>query len=374
MKNRSVGMFLLLGASLAAIGLWEGMSAYGVSPNSSESWSRQTAAHYLDEREVWWEDWRPAKRDHGTVCISCHTNVPYAMVMPVLRQEMGQSGNSAPGKVMLDGVEKRVSHWTEMAPFYSDAKDGHDTLAESSHATEAVLNAVMLASIDASQGHLRPITRTAFDQAWALQEQTGDLAGGWKWQDFDLGPWESSESGYQGAALLMITTLNAPDGYAKEPEVHIHLDRLRKYLVQKYATQPLLNQLYVLWASHHESGLLTSADRQALLEAIRNHQEKDGGWRTSALDKRERLDDSPEPTESDGYATGLVVLAMKESGISGEQQTLQRGLSWLRDHQQRDGSWHAESINKKRSSRNDASLFMTDAATAYAVLALERAK
>jgi squalene-hopene/tetraprenyl-beta-curcumene cyclase len=374
MRSRVVGTFLLLGASLAAIGLWRAMSVRAASPDSPASWNRRTAARYLDDREVWWQEWPPAQKDHGTVCISCHTNVPYAMVMPKLRQEVGESGLTAPEKIMMDSVEMRVGHWPKMVPFYSYTKDGTDELAASSRATEAVLNAVILASRDAWQGHLRPITRTAFDEAWALQEQTGDLSGGWKWQNFNLAPWESAESGYQGAALLMVAAMNAPDGYANEPEVRRHLDRLRDYLRLHYAAQPIVNQLYVLWASQKELGLLTGAERETLLETIRNHQEADGGWRTSVLDNRERSDHSPKPMESDGYATGLAVLAMEESETASSDRTLQRGLTWLKENQHSDGAWHASSINEKRSPWSNANLFMNDAATAYAVLALERAE
>ncbi len=49
----------------------------------------------------------------------------------------------------MDSVEKRVRNWTQMAPFYSDL-DGRDKAAQS-RATEAVLNAVILASYDVRQ-------------------------------------------------------------------------------------------------------------------------------------------------------------------------------------------------------------------------------
>lgn len=372
MKTNVVATYLSLCGCLAAIALWKAMPAHGAA-TATPSWNRETAAHYLDDREVWWQEWPRAQKDHGTICISCHTVVPYAMVRPGLRRELGEPAMATPEKTMMDSVEKRVSQWSEMVPFYSDAKNGPGKTAEA-HATEAVLNAVILASVDARQGHLRSITRTAFDNAWALQEPTGDLAGGWKWQDFHLGPWESSESGYQGAALLMVETLNAPDQYAKEPETRQHLDRLREYLQRQYATQPLVNQLYILWASPKDSHLLTHPQRQALLDAIRTHQESDGGWRTSALDNRERIDHSPEPTESDGYATGLAVLAMEVSGTHTNDPTLQRGIAWLIQHQQKNGAWLASSINKQRDPGSDAGLFMQDAATAYAVLALDNAK
>jgi squalene-hopene/tetraprenyl-beta-curcumene cyclase len=294
-------------------------------------------------------------------------------VRPGLQHQLSENEIPTPEKTMMDSVEKRVTNWSEMVPFYSDAKNGPGKTAEA-HATEAVLNAIILASVDTRQEHLRPVTRTAFENAWALQEKTGDLAGGWKWQDFHLGPWEGTESGYQGAALLMVEALNTPDRYAKEAKTRKHLDRLHNYLRRQYATQPVINQLYVLWASPKEPGLLTSAERETLLQTIRNRQQPDGGWRISVLDRRERIDHSPEPTDSDGYATGLAVLALEESGTPASNQTLQRGLKWLVDHQQSDGAWHASSINKSREPDSDAGPFMSDAATAYAVLALEKAK
>jgi rhamnogalacturonyl hydrolase YesR len=148
----------------------------------------------------------------------------------------------------------------------------------------------------------------------------------------------------------------------------------RDYLRRQYAAQPVVNQLYVLWASAKEPGLLTQDERKALLATIQGLQQADGGWRTMALDKRERVDHSPEPMESDGYATGLAVLALEESGTAHSDKTLKQGLEWLAEHQERNGTWSASSINMKRDPESDAALFMSDAATAYAVLALEKAR
>lgn len=373
MKTGLVAAFLLLTASIAALAPWKAIPVHGATSASAVAWSAKSAAHYLDDRETWWQAWPRAQKDHGTICISCHTNVPYAIVRPVIGQRLGETEEPAAEKAMLASVEKRVANWPEMATFYSDAVHGPGKTAES-HATEAVLNAAILASYDAGQSKLRPITRTAFDNAWALQETNGDLAGGWKWQDFHLGPWESTESGYQGAALLMVEAANAPDGYAKEPDARQHLDLLRGYLRRHYAAQPLINQLYILWASANDPGLITPEQRKDLLAQLGSQQLPDGGWRTSAIDRRERSDHSPEPTDSDGYATGLAVLAMEEPGTVSRDASLRRGLEWLAAHQAKDGSWAAVSINKRRDPATDASLFMTDAATAYALLALDRAR
>jgi squalene-hopene/tetraprenyl-beta-curcumene cyclase len=46
-------------------------------------------------------------------------------------------------------------------------------------------------------------------------------------------------------------------------------------------------------------------------------------------------------------------------------------VGWLAQHQQSDGTWAAASLNKQRDPASDPALFMTDAATAYAAMALE---
>jgi squalene-hopene/tetraprenyl-beta-curcumene cyclase len=375
MRSRALWAYLLLAGSVTAISLGRVASVHGASADSPETsragWNQKAAAAYLDSREVWWQDWPRAQKDHGTICISCHTVVPYAMARPALRQQLSETAMPAPEKTMLESVEKRVSHWSEMIPFYSDAANGPGKTAEA-HATEAVLNAVILTSYDARQGHLRPITRTALNEAWALQEQSGEKAGAWKWQDFHLAPWESIESGYQGAALLMLEVGKAPDQYASEPDVREHVERLRQYLRRQYATQPLMSQLYVLWASPNGPGLLTLPERETLLNTLASLQQADGGWRLASLDKWKRLDNSSAPVDSDGLATSLAVLAIEESGKVSSDKTLQRGLEWLKQHQQKDGKWQASSPNKQRGPENNAALFMSDAATGYAVLALEK--
>jgi squalene-hopene/tetraprenyl-beta-curcumene cyclase len=262
--------------------------------------------------------------------------------------------------------------WSQMVPFYSDANNGPGKTAQA-HATEAVLNAVVLASYDSRQGHLRPITRKAFDAAWALQLGSGDDAGGWLWQDFHLAPWESNQSAYQGVALLAVQVGNAPNGYATEPAVRPHRQHLVDYLRRRYASQPLINQIYVLWASAKISELLSVDERKTLIQKIQSLQQTDGGWKLASLTQWKRVDDSLEPTESDGLATALAVLAMEESGSGVHDQSLNRGLAWLVQHQEKDGDWRSASPNKLRDPESNIGRFMSDAATGYAVLALDNA-
>jgi hypothetical protein len=75
--------------------------------------------------------------------------------------------------------------------------------------------------------------------------------------------------------------------------------------------------------------------------------------------------------KSDGVATGLVTLALQEAGIPRDNAQLKHGLSWLMSNQNAaEGFWPASSVNKRRHISSDTGRFMSDAATAYAVLAL----
>ena len=161
----------------------------------ASGWDREAAARYLDSREVWWQGWDRAQKDHGTFCISCHTQAPFALARPVLRSQLDERDQSDAEKAMLASIEKRVRLWKEVQPFYSDQVYGEGKEIESRNA-ESILNAVILASYDTHSGHLREVTRTAFENAWALQTKEGPDAGSWVWQNFDFAPWESKESQY----------------------------------------------------------------------------------------------------------------------------------------------------------------------------------
>src|SRR5579859_2041324 len=90
----------------------------------SQSWDMAAAAKYLDSRQAWWQDWPHAQKDHGTVCVSCHTQVPYALARPALRVALGEHGVTDPERAMLDSILKRVSLGSEAVTFYSDAVHG----------------------------------------------------------------------------------------------------------------------------------------------------------------------------------------------------------------------------------------------------------
>jgi squalene-hopene/tetraprenyl-beta-curcumene cyclase len=338
---------------------------------SVPTWDRRAAARYLDDREVWWQGWDRAQKDHGTYCISCHTQAPYGLARPVLRKDLGEPDPAGAEQAMLASIEKRVHLWKDVQPFYLDAKSGPGKEVESRDA-ESVLNALILASYDRRTGRLSETTRIAFANAWALQSQSGAVAGAWVWQNFHYTPWESPESEYHGAALMAEAVGSAPGGYSRDPAIASNLAALRAYLRSHYDRQPLLNKIVTLWASAHLPGLLTREQRERLIGEIVRLQHESGGWSLADLGTWKRVDNTALVTRCDGYATGLIVLTLEENRARNATAAIERGRAWLVANQDKStGAWPAWSLNKDRDPKSNAGPFMSDAATGYAVLALE---
>lgn len=370
-------------ASVAAVSLaWTlivlsadgGIRAADVSP----TWSKDAAAKYLDERAGEWYAFARANRGEDetkTTCVSCHSLVSYAFGRPALRKLTGAEPTEYEQKLLAQ-VKLRVAHWDELDSLkFHLAYDFDEQKQKESRGTEAVLNALVLALDDRSQGRSSPAdaTRQAFSNLWRTQIAEGDQQGSWDWLDFKYEPWESARARYFGAALAAVAVGTSPGYYTPgaDPEINAGVRRLKNYLSGRRGEQTAFNRTWLLWASRAVGGLLTPEQQQAEIAGLFALQRVDGGWRlASLLGDVARSDGTPQDEGSDGYATGLVLHVLQIAGISKDDARIARGLAWLRANQAPSGQWQTSSLNKQRDPATHIGRFMSDAATAFAVLAL----
>ena len=361
--------------AMCVVGAWSSASLLAQEPRSdSAAWSGKAAAAYLDGRLSWWMDWPQAARDHGTFCVSCHTALPYAIARPALRTALAEQAPSPIERRLLDNVTKRVQMWEQVEPFYPDKTRGIPKTAES-RGTEAILNALILVSQESPGKALSAGAQAALENMWGQQLKTGEAKGSWSWLQFHNSPWEG-DSQYYGATLAALAVGAAPESYRSAPGIREDMKLLRDYLARERESQILFHRVMLLWAAARTPDLLTPAQQKSIIAEALGKQQPDGGFSLSSfVGGWKRKDDTPLEAKSDGYATGVVSYALQQAGIARDQPELKRALTWLAQNQDKtEGRWLAYSLNKQRDLSSDVGKFMSDAATAHAVLALIGAK
>jgi squalene-hopene/tetraprenyl-beta-curcumene cyclase len=382
----------LLGAILVALAL---ESIAGGHPSAAaqgeiQGWDAPGAARYLDEQlDAWFANGKKLQTGRGeTVCISCHTTLPYVLARPALRRAMRAGGSTPQEARLIEDVTRRV----ETDGAHQLLYDSDEPKKIASRSTEAVLNALILGRADAEE-HRRDgseAARAAFRQLWQTQRSDG----AWNWLDFALEPWETFESVYAGATLAAIAVGTAADNSGnRTAEATTGIRRLRAYLNENYAAQSVFNRVWALVASTRFEGVITLPQREVLIAEIQSRQREDGGWSLETLGPWKWS--SPAPpfgppgtpdasllAKSDGFATGLIVYALRQAGISVDRPVVGRGLQWLRANQQRVPvgehtplAWRAHSLNYDREHGGPRGvpwrrMFMSNSATAFAALAL----
>jgi squalene-hopene/tetraprenyl-beta-curcumene cyclase len=336
------------------------------------------AVSYLDGRQDEWSHFSGADRGEGgnkTSCVSCHTGVSYALARPALRPFADKPDRSTHEERMLSAARLRVAHWAELdTARFKLMYDNTDRKKSESRGTEAVLNALILARDDAAQARTSPSddTQAAMKHLWATQTISGDDAGSWEWLNFGYQPWEGNGSRAFGAALAALAVGSAP-GYlanAKDEAAVRGTRLLREYLRKQFPDESLYNRIWILKAATKFEGLISADDKQAAIRQLVSAQRADGGWALSELGDFERVDGTSQPRESEGYATGLSIHVLLGAGVPVTQPELIKAVTYLRSHQQADGSWRGRSLNKERDPKTFAGKLMSDAATAFAALAL----
>lgn len=340
-----------------------------VMPARSGDWNPRLAAEYLDARQKEWFAWPAAKAPGGT-CISCHTGMTYLLARPALRKALGEVQPTQYEKDLLDGLRARVEKREGKDLFAAFAKE---PLASQALGVESVLAALFLAQED-NGGRLTAKAELAFDRMWSFEQRDGKAKGAWPWFQLDLDPWETPESPFYGATLAALAVSAAPASSLARPDIRKHIDELTVYLRNAQDGQPLHNRLMLLWASSALPGLWPQPARLRLMEEVFARQQTDGGWTLESLGPWKERSTAMVSAGSNSYATAVVALALEQGGVAASDSRMAKALNWLRSHQdKRGGYWAAGSMNKRYPAGSMQELFMQDAATGFAALALATA-
>ncbi len=330
---------------------------------AEEPWDRDAAARYLDRRAAEWTTFSRERQKLTTACVSCHTAMPYLIARPALQG----SSLPEPARTLFSDVETRVTGWNDAKVWYDESRGAEKP--EQSRDTESVLNALVLALRDGrANGSLSEEAKAALHHMWAQQNDDG----GWSWLHFGFGPWETDGSEFWGASLAAVAGMSPGDQAHSPAEAS---SKLRAYL--RAGLSPSLsihNRLSLLWAASAWDGLLSGEEAKRLVDDVLQHQRPDGGFRLVDLGPWPSKDGTPPREESDGYATAFTAFVLQQLEDRRCAAPISRAVSWLRRNQKADGRWETLSPNKDRSRESSMTrLFASDAATAFAALALTEA-
>jgi len=319
----------------------------------AQDWSPRLAARYLDGRQKDWFAWKRAASADGP-CVSCHTGMTYLLARPALRRALGESQPTPYERGLLDRLRANAG-----------AKP-----ASALQTVEVIFAATFLER--GADGTMSAETRKTFDQLWALQGADGADNGAWKWYAANLDPWENPGSRFYGASLAALALGNTPAEYRESEPVRPHAAALASYLgTSASVPRPLHDRLARAWASTKLPAAMPAAAREALIAETLGKQQADGGWTIQSLGPWTSHPDAPAAAGSHSYATAFVAFVLGRAGVAPSHPGPARALAWLKAHQNREtGAWPASSMNKGYPPDSMEVLFMQDAATAFASLAL----
>ena len=342
-----VGAVLVLGG-LTLAGAWSlepALAGSKVDPPSrnspdepiAASASLARAAEFLDAVAL---DWTRTRK-----CGTCHTNYAYLLARPALREFEGPA--MAEIRQFFEG---RVAHWDDADPSSRPRWD-----------TEVVATASALAIHDAATtGTLHPTTRGPSTGCGACRGPTGRGTG-------------SSATGPPTSTTITTAPSSQPWAWAPPPTAMPGPRRPARASSGCGAFFGPTNRptcttrTFQLWASQKLDGLMTPAQKEKTVERLLALQRPDGGWSLPSLGDWDRRDGTPNDANapSDGYATGLVVFVLRQTGLPAQDEPIRRGVAWLQTHQRASGRWFTRSLS------NDKAHYIANAGTGFAVLALK---
>jgi squalene-hopene/tetraprenyl-beta-curcumene cyclase len=127
----------------------------------------------------------------------------------------------------------------------------------------------------------------------------------------------------------------------------VPMRRAEAYLTSASASWTSAQSVPVYEVSYALMGMLAAGVRSSEPGALKleknllARQNKDGGWGLTA-------------EKSDAFATGQVLYALKLSGMTERESSIEHGIGWLIAHQKTDGSWHTVASAQNGADKGEA--------------------
>ena len=306
---------------------------------SKQGFSPQLAAKYLDIASLNWQKNRE--------CVTCHTNMAYLMARPALEPSLGSSG------------EVREFFETQVIQEFS----GEPTSIRVGDYTPVVTSLALSFHDAQHQNQLSEPARKSLEVMWKTQKDDGS----WNWAKCGWAPMEIDD--HYGVTLAALAVGVAPGDYSKSKQAMMGINRLRTFL-QVNPAPSLHHRVMLAWCSKRIDGLMSEQARQKLIKELWSSQLVDGGWSIAAMladwsDFRRKDGEEQQLQSADAYATGLVLVVLRELGVPKDDERMQFGVNWLFENQEVDGKWFSPSPTK------DSKQYFTNIGSAFAVLALQ---
>jgi|GEM_PF-823751 len=293
-------------------------------------------------------------------CLSCHT------VLPLAFSRMNSMDSTAKSVVadVRKYIEARADNFQQATPWYQ----GHRV--SQSQGSESVISALMIASEESGRAVPSSLARKVFENMRTTQSADGS----WKWLDFQLEPFESQRGGLFGNTMASVALARAHPEILADPKMAQSLESLKGFL-RKEAERTNLNTMdkaTLLWADSAHPDLLTSSQSKKFLGDVLAAQKADGGFSMNDLGSWSKKGQAGSDN-GDAFATSYVLHAVKDNKAitegTEEAARWKRGLNWLSEQQNADGTFKGLSVNKN-SPQNHG--FMSDFSSNMSSALLER--
>ena len=299
----------------------------------AKEFSFDKAVSFIDNAALHWTDKRG--------CFSCHTNASYLYARPMV--SAGVPAHADVRRALEDLVSKR---WPDKKPRWP---------------AEVVVAAAALAHNDAhTTRKLHPLTKTALDRMWTVQQKDGSIP----WLKLNQPPMEFDD--HYGVTLAALAVGVAPEGYAATEPAKKGVAQLQAWL-KANPPKNLHNRAMLLWVSSYLDGFLSADEQKAVKTDLLAKQLPNGGWSTSSLGDWKRIDNKEQmPNVADGYGTGFTIYLLRRAGVPAKDPAVVKGIAWLKANQRESGRWFTRSLVDDNNHH-----YLTHIGCSFAVMAIQ---